>query len=122
MNAHITITRLCLHGRHGLLPQERTVGANFFYTLRAEVDIPEEALMADTLEGSVCYAALAEVLKAENARPAATLEHLAYRTLKALQEQFPTLKSATLRIEKENPPMGVMAESVGVEFSLSCEC
>lgn len=118
MNATLRIHRLRLRGLHGVMPQERTVGANFYYTLEAEVVLTPEAYAHDRLAGTVSYADLCDAIADENQRPAQLLEHLAYRTLLRLLRDFPAIRRATLRIDKENPPMGVLADSVGVELTM----
>ena len=65
MNVDIFIKRLRLYGRHGVLPQEREVGANFYVTLTAAADVSDEALLHDRLEGTVDYSKLVEVLERE---------------------------------------------------------
>lgn len=118
MTLTLHIDRLCLRGRHGCLPQEATVGANFYYTLTATVRATPEVLRDDDLHGTVSYAALADIIGRDNEQPAQLLEHLAYRTLTHILRAFPLITEAMLRIDKENPPMGSLADSVGVSLSM----
>ena len=50
------ISRLKVYAYHGVLPQEQTVGANFYLTIEAEVDADDTALRGDDLSGTVSYA------------------------------------------------------------------
>ena len=121
MLTRIHIDRLWVHARHGVLPQERTVGADFFVTLTAEVDIGMEALIDDRLEGTVSYADLCADIRRLMQQPAQLLEHAAWTLARALLEDYPRILSLTLRIDKQTPPVGLSAEAIGVEVTLSRE-
>lgn len=112
----IHIERLALHGRHGVMPQERAVGTMFYVSLSANVQVSDEALLHDHLSGTVSYADIIATIRQEMATPAALLEHLAYRTGRKILANFPSVVSLSLRIDKENPPCGVCADAVGVEI------
>ena len=102
MNVDIFIKRLRLYGRHGVLPQEREVGANFYVTLTAVADVSDEALLHDRLEGTVDYSKLVEVLEREMAKPSALLEHAAMRMASSVLRDFPIISRVELELEKEN--------------------
>ena len=121
MLTRIHIDRLRVHARHGVLPQERTVGADFFVTLTAEVDTGMEALIDDRLQGTVSYADLCADIRRLMQQPAQLLEHAAWTMARALLEDYPRLLSLTLRIDKQTPPVGLSAEAIGVEVTLSRE-
>ena len=121
MLTRIHIERLRVHARHGVLPQERTVGADFFVTLTAEVDTSMEALVDDRLEGTVSYADLCTDIRRLMQQPAQLLEHVAWTMARALLEDYPRILSLTLRIDKQTPPVGLSAEAIGVEVTLSRE-
>lgn len=121
MLTRIHIDRLRVYARHGVLPQERTVGADFFVTLTAEVDTGMEALIDDRLEGTVSYADLCADIRRLMQQPAQLLEHAAWTMARALLEDYPRILSLTLRIDKQTPPVGLSAEAIGVEVTLSRE-
>ena len=116
MLTRIHIDRLRVHARHGVLPQERTV-----VTLTAEVDTGMEALIDDRLEGTVSYADLCADIRRLMQQPAQLLEHAAWTMARALLEDYPRILSLTLRIDKQTPPVGLSAEAIGVEVTLSRE-
>jgi dihydroneopterin aldolase len=121
MLTRIHIDRLRVHARHGVLPQERTVGADFFVSLTAEVDTGMEALADDRLEGTVSYADLCADIRRLMQQPAQLLEHAAWTIARTLLEGYPRLLSITLRIDKQTPPIGMSAGAVGVEVTLARE-
>lgn len=118
VNTEIHINRLCLYARHGVLSQEREVGAEFRVTLTARVDVTNEALLHDRLEGTVDYGRVVATLQREMDKPSRLLEHAAMRMAQALLDDFPMLTRVTLLLEKVNPPLGVLCEGVGVKIVL----
>ena len=118
MKMEIHISRLRLRGHHGLLPQERIVGADFLVSLQATVETDAEAIRQDRIEGTVSYADVVNAIRQEMAQPANLLETLALRIGERLLRDFPRIVSLTLRIEKENPPIGALAEGIGVSITL----
>ena len=112
------ISRLCLYGYHGVMPQERVVGANFYVSVEAMVRVGESAFVDDCLDGTVSYAGIIDVVRAEMSRPSRLLEHVAYRMAVSLKTAFPRIESVTIRVDKENPPCGVLAQEIGVSVTV----
>ncbi len=110
----IHIERLAIRACHGVLPQERVVGAMFYVTLHAEVEVLPEAYLHDRLEGTVSYADIVACIREEMKVPSMLLEHLIHRVGQRILADFPAVGSLELRIDKENPPCGVCADSIGV--------
>lgn len=79
MTNTIHIYRLALHGNHGVMPQEHVVGAVFYVTLDADVEVAPKAYVEDRLEGTVSYADIIACIREEMGVPACLLEHLLYR-------------------------------------------
>lgn len=102
-----------LFAHHGVLPQERVVGATFILNIAIDTDF-SKAMETDELEGTISYAEVYEVVKAEMAVPSKLLEHVAGRICSALLHRFPTAQAVHLEILKENPPMGADCAGAGV--------
>ena len=119
MLTRIHIERLTVHARHGVLPQERTVGADFYVSLTADVETGTEALEGDRLEGTVSYADLCGSIRREMQQPSRLLEHAAWRIAHALLREQPRLLRICLRIDKQTPPVGMQADAIGVGITLS---
>lgn len=115
----IHIERLAIYAYHGVLHQERTIGAMFYVTLCADVEVLPRAFMEDKLDGTVSYADIIACIKQEMSVPSKLLEHVVYRLGQRILQDFPAVKSLTLRIDKENPPCGVCVESVGVSVCMN---
>lgn len=102
--------------RHGVLPQERTVGGRFAVRLRLELDDEEcaAALVDDRLDGTVNYADVYALVREEMEQPAALLEHVAHRVARRLVSTFPLIKEAEVGVTKRTPPITGCAAPEGV--------
>lgn len=112
----IFIDHLKIYAYHGVLPQEQQIGANFYVSVKALIEVSELAVVQDELQGTVSYADLCKTIRDEMARPARLLEHVAWRTSQTLLNKYPSIQEITLSIEKENPPMGQDIHAVGIEI------
>lgn len=114
----IHIQGLRLHAYHGVLPQERLVGHDYNIDLSAEYDIGKAA-ETDNIADAVSYAAVCGIVVEEMKKPSQLLENVAMRTAKRIVKEYSAIRSITIRIMKENPPMGYDCESAGVEAYLT---
>ena len=106
-----------VYARHGVLPQERNVGANFYVSVIADTMVEASAYNDDKLEGTVNYALLAEAIKQEMQIPSQLLEHVAKRIADRIIKENPTVNKVQVEIDKENPPIGVLCEAIGVKIT-----
>ena len=118
----ITSTQIALHGLrcyayHGVLSQERKVGADYTIDLLLTVDIADAALRHDQLEGTIAYSEFYQFVRAARAVPSALLEHAATRILEQLFAHFPTLRQAEITLRKDNPPMGADCKGCSVRLT-----
>lgn len=117
----IRLQNLSFHARHGVLPQETRVGADFQVDALLMIDDRDAhtALFADQLEGTVNYAEAYEVISHEMQQPSALIEHVAARIARALLCRFAKLREVRITVRKCCPPITHFAgEGVSVEFTL----
>lgn len=115
--SYIILREVRFHAFHGVMPQERKVGADFTVSLRVGVDLSlpaESDDVADTLN----YATLYEVVKQQMEIPSQLLEHVAGRVGKAVMDTFPQVTGVDVTLTKLNPPMGADCEGASVELHL----
>ena len=117
MNNCVILRSLRLFAHHGVLPQERAVGAYFTLNISIQTDF-SRAMAEDELDGTISYADVFEVVKAEMAVPSALLEHVAGRICQAIFRRFPQAEAIDLEILKENPPMGAECAGAGVRVEV----
>lgn len=116
-SSYISLRNVRFHAFHGVMPQERKVGADFLVNLRVGYPL-EQAMQSDEVGDTLNYAALYEVVKAEMMQPSNLLEHVAGRIAEAIVKHFSQVTSIDLELTKQNPPMGADCDGAGVEIHL----
>ena len=116
-SSYISLRNVRFHAFHGVMPQERRVGADFLGNLRAGYPL-EKAMQTDEVSDTLNYAALYAVVKAEMMQPSNLLEHVAGRIADAIVGHFPQVTSIDLELTKQNPPMGADCDGASVEIHL----
>ena len=111
---YIRMEGMKFYAFHGVLPQENLIGAYFYVDLKLKTDFTRAA-ETDELEDTVSYADLHTAVKEEMSVPAKLLEHVCQRIAKRIFHDFPAIETIDIRLNKENPPMGACAKSIGVE-------
>lgn len=115
---NLSINRLKIYAFHGVLPQERKVGANFYLTIKARVEVDDSALKEDCLKGTVSYADVIKVATEEMKVASQLLENVAFRIANKLLSDFNRIQEVNVYIEKENPPLKAQTEGVGINLTL----
>lgn len=115
MKTSIFLDEVRFHAFHGVMPQERAVGADFTVWLKVGYDFVKAA-ESDELIDTISYADLYEVVRAEMDKPSQLLEHVVLRIVKAVAARWPRIDTIDLRLAKDNPPMGADCKGAGVEI------
>lgn len=115
MNGYIFLSDVRFHAYHGVMPQERTVGADFAVSAKIGYDF-SLAAETDDVADTLSYADVYELIKTEMAKPSRLLEHVAGRMVKAIGERFAGVKSIDVTVVKLNPPLGADCSGAGVEL------
>ena len=115
-STYITIDRLRVYARHGVFAQETLVGNDFEVSARLEVSVPD-AMSDDTLEGTVSYADVIDLIKREMSTPSRLLEHVTARIACAIASAFPAVLGGTVTVTKLHPP--ISAQLAGAAFTLT---
>lgn len=114
----INLNDIRLFAHHGVLPDERTLGAWFRVTLSVETEC-QQAIDNDDLEGTINYAEMARVIKEEMQIPSKLLEHVAGRIGQRLMNEFPSIDHLTITVHKEHPPIPMECASSSVTLQLN---
>lgn len=102
---------------HGCFEDERLIGNRFIVNLTMEADLTVPAA-SDNIEDAVNYQAVYGIVKREMAVSSHLLEHVARRILESVKKEFPAVISATVKIDKLNPPIGGQLYASSVTMSL----
>lgn len=94
-----------MYAYHGVLEQEKTVGA--WFTIDLEIEIADHScLESDNIDGTVSYADVYDIVRKEMETPSRLLENVCYRISKALYGTFKQIECITITLTKDTPPMG----------------
>lgn len=104
-SSEIQLTDLRFYAHHGVLPQERSIGAQFSVTIVLHLSLDNRAFLHDCLEGTVNYAEVYTLVQQEMAKPSQLLEHVATRILRALFQHFYLVEQASVEVMKLAPPI-----------------
>jgi dihydroneopterin aldolase len=113
--SYIHLRQVRFHAFHGVLSQERQVGADFVLDLKVGYPL-EQAMQSDEVTDTLNYAALYDLVAHEMQQPSKLLEHVAGRMAEAIGKTFPQVTSIDLELIKLNPPMGADCEGASVEI------
>ena len=120
MPQKVILKGLRLFAYHGVMPQERIVGAYFTIDCEVEANL-SDAILHDRLSGTINYADIYQTIQREMQQPSALVEHAAGRIARAILAEQPRATAVHLRLLKENPPMGADCQGAGVEISVRRE-
>ena len=115
--SQVVLRGLRLFAHHGVLPQERIVGAYFLLDVTIDIDF-SQAAEDDDLKGTLSYAEAYEIIFQEMNKPSNLLEHVGMRICRALLSHFPAVRRVQLELLKQNPPMGADCLGAGIRISL----
>ena len=94
-----------LYAHHGVMQQEREIGAWFTIDIRLELN-DFSCAENDMIDGTVSYADVYEILRKEMQQPSDLLEHVCNRISKRLYEEFKQITAIRITLSKDTPPMG----------------
>jgi dihydroneopterin aldolase len=102
----ISLQGLTFFGRHGVNPEETSLGQRFGVDVTLWLDLASAAA-TDRIEDTVSYSAIFKIVRAEvEGEPSKLLEHLAGRLLKRIAAQDTRISKVRVTVTKLNPPLG----------------
>ncbi len=114
----ININGLRLMGHHGVLDQERRVGNIFEINISMDVPSADSAAKADSLDLTVNYAEVIDLVKKEMRTPSRLIEAVAYRIAAAIKDRYGDLvASGSVSVAKQAPPVPAELTSVSYTYS-----
>lgn len=104
MKSYIELQNIVFYAYHGVLAQENTVGNTFIVNLKIKVELLD-ACISDDLSKTISYADIYHLIKKEMDIQSKLLEHVAYRIIKAIRNEYSQIEEIELKLSKRNPPM-----------------
>ena len=111
----ISLNNVRFRAYHGIYPEERQKGNDFVVNMQVKY-IPVEGIVT-SLEETIDYAALFQVVNITMQQPVDLLETLVQSIALAAHQQFPQIKEITVSVEKLNPPIDKFTGSTQVAYN-----
>ncbi len=112
--AEFRIAGIALHGRHGALEAERTLGQKFLLDLDIVAEIGDAA-RSDKLDETLHYGlVIKSAVAAFNARPLNLIEAAAGAVADALLADFAKIVSVRVTVHKPNAPIAAIIDDLAV--------
>lgn len=110
----IEIEGMEFYAFHGCYREEQIVGNRFLVDLTFETDIMA-ATESDSIEDTVSYLEVYELVEREMKITSHILEHVAQRIIDGVMERFyPQITHIKVKVSKCNPPLGGNIKKVSV--------
>ena len=113
MKHTIEINEIKLYGFHGCLDEEAKIGGNYTIDISMETDFTKAAL-EDTLEDTIDYVQVNEIVKEEMAIRSKLIEQVGHRILMRMKNELRNLHAARVKIVKVSPPINGDVKNVAV--------
>ena len=113
----IEINRLRVKARHGVFDQERSVGNIFEVSVKITCNI-QRALLDDSLDGTISYAEVIDIIKEIMRNPSQLIEHVAYNIKTSLLAAYPQILGGEIRVAKLQPPVSAELGEVAVTIPI----
>lgn len=116
MSDCIRIEKIRVFGRHGVFPEERERGQDFFVSLALELDL-SGAGTRDALDATVNYAdVVAAVVAIVSGEPVNLIETLAVKIAGTLLHDFPKISRVSVTVHKPHAPLPAPVADVSVNI------
>jgi len=112
----ISLNNVRFRAYHGLYPEERQKGNDFVVNMQVAY-VPKSGTIL-SLEDTIDYSALFDIINATMQNPVDLLETLVQTISKAVHQQFPQVKEINVSVEKLNPPIDKFTGSATVSYTI----
>lgn len=114
----VSLDKVRMFGRHGVFEHETRDGNEFEINLFVRYDEPGN-WVPDSIEHTVSYADLFEIVKKEMSVPRRLLETAVCSIARTIHARYPFCTEIQCRISKLTPPMGGFIGSASVSYRIS---
>lgn len=111
----ISLNNVRFRAYHGLYPEERQKGNDFVVNMH--VSFPPVSESVVSLEDTIDYAVLFEIINSTMQQPVDLLETLVQTITHRVARQFPQVKRIDICVEKLNPPIDKFSGSAEVRYT-----
>lgn len=111
----ISLNNVRFRAYHGIHPEERQKGNDFVVNM--QVSYRPLSGTVYSLEDTIDYVVLFELINTAMQQPVDLLETLAQSIAHDVYKRFPRIVSITVSVDKLNPPIDRFSGTVGVRYS-----
>jgi len=101
----INIRGIRIYAYHGCLPEEALIGGDYVVNISMKGDF-SKAASNDSLEDTVDYVDVYQIVKKEMHIRSKLIEPVAKRIAENLKSNFPIITGLSVEVVKKNPPVG----------------
>lgn len=101
----IELRDIHIYAHHGVMPQEKEVGAWFIVDITLSMN-DYSCADDDKIDRTVSYADIYEIICEEMKKPSDLLEHVCKRISNSIYASFAQVEGIKITLCKETPPMG----------------
>lgn len=117
LTGRVFVKNIRLHAFHGVMPQERVTGNDYLVSVSADCPLAAAA-ESDSVDDTLNYAHIYNIVKEEMALQSNLVEHVAGRIGRRVLAEFPLADNVRVEVVKLNPPMGAACDGAGVELTV----
>lgn len=117
LTGRVFVKNIRLHAFHGVMPQERITGNDYLVSVSADCQLAVAA-ESDSVDDTLNYAHIYNIVKEEMALQSNLVEHVAGRIGRRVLAEFPLADNVRVEVVKLNPPMGAACDGAGVELTV----
>ncbi len=110
----VNLYHLKFHAYHGVHAFEKKLGNDFM--IDASVEFYEAGAVITSIEDTIDYTSLYDIIKTNMSRPEKLLETVVMNISNEIAEKYPLIKSVNVSLKKLHPPIEGMEGSVGVKY------
>lgn len=110
----ISLNNVRFRAYHGLYPEERQKGNDFVVNMQVGY-VPKAGTIL-SLEDTIDYASLFDIINSTMQQPVDLLETLVQGMAHAVHQKFSQVKEITVSVEKLNPPIDKFTGSAAVSY------
>jgi len=110
----ISLNNVRFRAYHGVHPDERQKGNDFVVNMQVCYIAGNKTILS--LDDTIDYAVLFEIINTTMQKPVDLLETLAQTIANNVYRQFPQIKKVIVEVEKLNPPIDKFSGTVEVKY------
>jgi dihydroneopterin aldolase len=114
---HIRLVNMVFYAHHGVEESERAMGRRFAVDVDLELDLAAAAAsddLTETVDYAAVYRSIGDIMGSQRF---SLVEAAAERVAERILDEQPRVRALTVRVRKQEPPVGGLMDHVEVELT-----